>query len=107
MSTWGMGVLVVAGVPVGRHHGHHAAPLQVGYEPIDWRPERPRADRLRIKEHTCDCLPTFYELCQAGGLMFVRRTERARKGVVVHESPWVVAKRTQELWLRLLMGAAH
>ncbi|MEU4831931.1 hypothetical protein [Streptosporangium sp. NPDC023615] len=107
MSTLGMGVPVVAGVPGGRRHGRHAAPLQVRYEPIDWRPERPRADRLRIREYTCDCLPVFYELCQAGGLMFVRRTERTRKGVVVHESPWTVAGRTQELWLRLLMGAAH
>ncbi|GAA3035423.1 hypothetical protein GCM10017559_73750 [Streptosporangium longisporum] len=98
---------MVIGVPVERHHGHHVAPLRHRHQSVDWRPERPRAGRLRIKEHTCDCRPVFYELCQAGGLMFVRRTERTRREVVVHESPWTIARRTQDLWLRLLEGAAH
>ncbi|MDP9845812.1 hypothetical protein [Streptosporangium lutulentum] len=90
-----------------RHHGHHPGVLRVGHQSIDWRPTLPRAGRVRVKEHTCDCLATFYELCQAGGLMFVRRTHRLRGVVSVHESPWTVARETQELWLRLLMGSAR
>nr|WP_221473842.1 hypothetical protein [Planomonospora venezuelensis] len=98
---------VVVVVPGERHHSHHIGALQEPHERIDWRPEQPRVDRVRIKEHTCDCKATFYELCQAGGLMFVRRTHRQMGEVIVHESPWTVAKRTQELWLRLLMGSAR
>ncbi|GAA2910033.1 hypothetical protein GCM10010517_76490 [Streptosporangium fragile] len=99
---------MVVAVSFERHHGRHVAPVQARYKRVDWRPQRPRADRLRVKEHTCDCEDVFYELCQAGGLLFVRRTEMKRNGeMVVHESPWAVAKQTQELWLRLLMGAAR
>ncbi|MFB9882891.1 hypothetical protein ACFFMN_33670 [Planobispora siamensis] len=81
--------------------------LQAEHERIDWRGEQARAARVRIREHTCDCKATFYELCQAGGLMFIRRTHRGPAGVVVHESPWIPAKEAQELWLRLLSGSAR
>ncbi|MGV9772926.1 hypothetical protein [Streptosporangium sp. NPDC003464] len=97
----------VTGASGERHHGHHLGPLQAVHELIDWRPERPRADRVRVKEHTCDCRATFYELCQAGGLMFVRRTHRLRGAVTVHESPWALSRQVEELWLRLLMGSAR
>lgn len=90
-----------------RHHGHHLAPLQVTHESIDWRPEVPRADRVRVKGHTCDCRATFYELCHASGLMFVRRTHRLRGVVTVHESPWELSGRVEALWLRLLIGSAR
>ncbi|GIH77679.1 hypothetical protein [Planobispora longispora] len=99
------GRVIVA--PVGRYHSHHVGVLQAEHERIDWRVERPRADRVRVREHTCDCRATFYELCQAGGLMFVRRTHRAMGKTAVHESPWAPAKETQKLWLRLLMGGAR
>ncbi|MFI7045699.1 hypothetical protein ACWDTT_32390 [Streptosporangium sandarakinum] len=89
------------------HHSPHPDPPGSGHGLVDWRPERPRTSRVRVKEHTCDCLATFYELCQAGGLMFVRRTERRNGVTVVHESPWEIASRTQELWRRLLAGTAR
>ncbi|MER5321193.1 hypothetical protein [Streptosporangium roseum] len=98
---------VVVGVSGERHHGHHVAPLQAAHEAIDWRPEVPRGDRVRVKEHTCDCRATFYELCRAGGLMFVRRTHRLRGAVTVHESPWALSKEVEALWLRLLIGSAR
>ncbi|SNS61722.1 hypothetical protein SAMN05216276_1012140 [Streptosporangium subroseum] len=98
---------MVAEVLEERHHGHHVGLLQAKHEPIDWRPSLSRAGPARVKEHTCDCRATFYELCQAGGLMFIRRTHRLRGAVDVHESPWVVARDTQALWLRLLMGSAR
>ncbi|MFC4059361.1 hypothetical protein ACFOWE_13730 [Planomonospora corallina] len=89
------------------HHSRHVGALQERHERIDWRPERPRAERIRVKEHTCCCKATFYELCQAGGLMFVRRTHRLDGRMIVHESPWVRAKEAQELWFRLLIGSAR
>ncbi|MFF0306445.1 hypothetical protein ACFYSC_03400 [Streptosporangium sp. NPDC004379] len=90
-----------------RHHSVHMGPLWPEHGLVGWRPERPRTSRVRVKEHTCDCQATFYELCQAGGLMFVRRTERRNGVTIVHESPWEIASRTQELWRRLLTGAAR
>ncbi|MBB2912255.1 hypothetical protein FHS43_003535 [Streptosporangium becharense] len=91
-----------------RHHSRHVAPPQIRYERVDWRPQRPRSDRVRVQEYTCDCGSVFYELCQSGGLLFVRRTEtRANGATVVHESPWEIAKQARELWFRLLMGAAR
>ncbi|GIH98685.1 hypothetical protein [Planobispora takensis] len=93
--------------PRNRHHSFHIGTLQAEREQIDWREEQARAARVRIREHTCDCKATFYELCQAGGLMFIRRTHRGPKSTVVHESPWLLTKETQELWIRLLMGSAR
>ncbi|WP_203863204.1 hypothetical protein [Planobispora rosea] len=98
------GVIVT---PVSRYHSRHVGVLQAEHEKIEWRAERPRADRVRVREHTCDCKATFYELCQAGGLMFIRRTHRVMGKATVSESPWVLAKEAQELWLGLLMGSAR
>jgi hypothetical protein len=97
-------VVVVLGE---EHHGRHVGALRERHQRIDWRPEAPRADRIRVKEHTCCCKATFYELCQAGGLMFVRRTHRLGDAVAVHESPWVRVKEAEELWFLLLMGSAR
>ncbi|GAA3124621.1 hypothetical protein GCM10010466_14350 [Planomonospora alba] len=99
--------MAVVVVPLEEHHGCHVGVLQERHERIDWRPERPRAERIRVKEHTCCCKATFYELCQAGGLAFVRRTHRLDGRVIVHESPWVRVKEAEELWFRLLTGSAR
>lgn len=94
-------------MPGERHHGHHVGVLQASHQLIDWRPTVPRADRVKVKEHTCDCRATFYELCRAGGLMFVRRTHRLGGAVTVHESPWELSKQVEALWMRLLIGSAR
>ncbi|WP_433249334.1 hypothetical protein ACQPYK_02200 [Streptosporangium sp. CA-135522] len=89
-----------------RHHGIHVAPLQKEHELVAWRTAIPRADRIRIREHTCDCRTISYELCQGGGLMFVRRTYRSG-GVVVHESDWLRTGEAEPLWRLLLLGQAR
>ncbi|GLW08491.1 hypothetical protein Misp01_36210 [Microtetraspora sp. NBRC 13810] len=71
---------------------------------IYWQESRPRADRVRIKAYTCDCQPTFYELCQAGGLLYIRRTSRERRRVTVHETVWMVARDGEQLWTQLITG---
>ncbi|MBG0819597.1 hypothetical protein HS048_02335 [Planomonospora sp. ID91781] len=86
-----------------RYHSLHVAPPQAGYESVAWWPAAPRADRIRIREHTCDCRTLSYELCQGGGLMFIRRTYRSG-GVLIEESDWMPTAQAEQLWKRLLLG---
>jgi hypothetical protein len=85
----------------------HVSPLIDTYVPIDWTIATPRADRVRVRAHTCERLPVAYELCQAAGLMFIRRTSRGEGATVVHESPWQRVREVEELWRRLLEGMAR
>ncbi|GGO77134.1 hypothetical protein [Nonomuraea cavernae] len=63
---------------------------------------------MRVRDHTCDCQAVFYELCQSGGLRFIRRTSRKDgRRMVVEESPWVIAAEADILWRRLLEGRAR
>ncbi|MBB4939027.1 hypothetical protein FHR32_003332 [Streptosporangium album] len=48
----------------------------------------------------------FYELCQAGGLLFIRRTYRS-DAVLMHESEWLRTADGERLWLRVLLGQAR
>ncbi|MEU7916434.1 hypothetical protein [Microbispora bryophytorum] len=66
----------------------------------------PRAASVRVRRHTCDCQPVAYELCQAGGLMFVRRYDRT-DGVLIHESEWLRPPAAEHLWTRILLGQAR
>ncbi|GGO26135.1 hypothetical protein GCM10010116_52470 [Microbispora rosea subsp. aerata] len=70
---------------------------------------RPRAASVRVRRHTCDCQPVVYELCQAGGLMFVRRYDRSN-GVLIEESEWPGPMRSQlvrQMSWRLSLGWAR
>jgi hypothetical protein len=44
-----------------------------------------------------------YELCQAGGLLFIRRFYRSDE-VLTHESDWLRAQEAEQLWMKILMG---
>ncbi|WP_244312780.1 hypothetical protein [Microbispora hainanensis] len=65
-----------------------------------------RSDRVRVRRHTCECKPTIYELCSAGGVFFIRRTIRG-KNVEIRETERLVAARMEDLWVRLLSGEVH
>ncbi|GIH24262.1 hypothetical protein Aph01nite_25720 [Acrocarpospora phusangensis] len=88
-------------------HGLHVAPAQPGCEALLWLPPVPRTDRTRVRQHTCECRATIYELCQAGGLRFIRRTVRGPDGSRIHETERVVTARAEQVWLRLLLGQAR
>ncbi|MEO3853320.1 hypothetical protein [Acrocarpospora sp. B8E8] len=88
-------------------HGLHVAPAQAGCEVLLWLLPVARADRTRVRQHTCECRATIYELCQAGGLRFIRRTVRGPDGQRVHETERLVAARAERVWLRLLLGQAR
>lgn len=86
--------------------GLHLGAPQDGYTRINWRDSLPRAERVRVRRHTCDCQPIVYELCQAGGLLFVRRLYRS-DAVLVQESEWTRAPQAEQLWTQILMGQAR
>ncbi|RVX38059.1 hypothetical protein EDD27_0349 [Nonomuraea polychroma] len=73
---------------------------------LRWAPVQPTAGRVRVRAYTCDCQPTFYELCQAGGQLFIRRTQRLGARVLVDESePFRYAK-ALIMWTKLMEGLA-
>ncbi|WP_433214852.1 hypothetical protein [Microtetraspora malaysiensis] len=83
------------------------APLQATHEKLAWRAPTARAARVRVRLHTCECKATLYELCQGGGLMFVRWTVRRADGHVVRETEWLRAALMERLWQRILLGEAR
>lgn len=89
-----------------RYHGIHPAAPQAGYERIDWQKWDARVARVRVRDHTCECQVIVYELCQAGGLLVVRRLYRS-EGVAVHRSEWLRAAEAERLWMRILLGQAR
>lgn len=88
------------------YHGIHVGPAWEDHESITWLKPTPRSDRVRVRRHTCECKPTIYELCQAGGLLFVRRTER-EPAVKVRETERLITVRIVPLWTKLLTGEAR
>jgi hypothetical protein len=85
-------------------HGPHVEPVQEGHVPIDWSAPTPRCASIRVRSHTCECVPTVYELCTAGGLAHIRRTVKSAGGDRVTESPWVRVAEAKRLWESLLEG---
>lgn len=84
----------------------HAAPAQVGYEPVEWSLSVPRADRIRVRAYTCTCQSVVYELCASAGAAFVRRYCHDGDTVTVWESAWVRSADGEELWAAILKGLA-
>ncbi|KAB8185810.1 hypothetical protein [Microbispora catharanthi] len=63
--------------------------------------------RVRVLAWTCDCLATVYELCQAGGQGFIRRTLQNEDAPEIRETHrWPIA-RAREVWAALLTGMAR
>ncbi|GAA2215099.1 hypothetical protein GCM10009850_105660 [Nonomuraea monospora] len=88
-------------------HGPHPKPPKEGLARIDWSEPVGRSVSSRVRAHTCGCAPTTYELCMAGGLSHIRRTERTSAGDRVQESPWQRTCEAQRLWNDLLAGNAR
>ncbi|MEV6151740.1 hypothetical protein AB0L53_15475 [Nonomuraea sp. NPDC052129] len=88
------------------YHGLHAAAVQPGYRRVAWQERHERTTRVRVCDYTCECQQIVYELCQAGGLMFVRRFYRC-DGVLEHQSDWLRAPAATRLWSRILLGQAR
>ncbi|MGN9838105.1 hypothetical protein ACTMTI_08280 [Nonomuraea sp. H19] len=78
--------------------------LRPGYTPLRWDPIWSPGERVRVREYTCDCQPTFYELCQAGGLRFIRRTRRKGAEILIDECAHSRHVKTMIVWAKLLSG---
>ncbi|GAA2215794.1 hypothetical protein GCM10009850_112620 [Nonomuraea monospora] len=88
-------------------HSEHPEPLKDGHTKITWSPSTNRAVSIRVRRHTCGCVPTSYELCAAAGLAFIRRIVRSSAGAHVSESPWLPRAEADKLWTALLEGWAR
>ncbi|MEN3541069.1 hypothetical protein AAH991_38560 [Microbispora sp. ZYX-F-249] len=86
------------------YHSIHVPDPQPDAEQLQWLAPQRRCTQVRVQRHTCECQPRIYELCQAGGLVFVRRTDRNQAGVEVAETEWLVTARAQELWQKIITG---
>lgn len=89
------------------HAFPHPKPPQNGHTRIDWAPSVGRCVSARVRDLTCECLPTSYELCAAAGLLHIRRTQRTPQGVRISESPWLRTAQGLALWTALLEGRAR
>lgn len=88
------------------YHGPHAARPDEQAIQVQWMRPVCRADRLRIREHTCICTYPMYEFCTAAGLWFVRR-HLIEGHVSIRESSWMSARAARELWIQILRGQAR
>ncbi|GAA3680612.1 hypothetical protein GCM10022224_051020 [Nonomuraea antimicrobica] len=70
--------------PDDRFHSHHVPPPGPDWVPLRWEPLRSSA--ARVRDYTCDCQATFYELCTAHGQSFIRRTRRRYGQKLVDET---------------------
>ncbi|TKK84335.1 hypothetical protein FDA94_29785 [Herbidospora galbida] len=84
-------------------HGPHVSPPHPESGRVRWLSPTSRAVRVRVRRHTCECQPTLYELCQSGGLMFIRRTRRVNHPSTM-ETDWLPTRDAEQLWTRILTG---
>lgn len=68
------------------YHGPHAASRQPDAEVVVWHTPDTFVERVRVVRHTCECRARIYELCAAGGLAWVRVTDRLGRSAAVKES---------------------
>lgn len=75
-------------------------------EALLWNaPKDPRGkERVRLVTWTCDCGPAFFELCEAGGMRFIRRTQRVRGTLSIKETDRWPPGEADAMWTALLHG---
>ncbi|WP_084964573.1 hypothetical protein [Thermoactinospora rubra] len=67
----------------------------------------PRLDgRCRVRDWTCDCRAVYYELCESGGLAFVRRVVQGDDRIVA-ETHRVRIAEAHAIWKAILSGQAR
>jgi hypothetical protein len=88
-------------------HGPHVGPHRPDAELVDWREPEARFDRVRVKRYSCGCKARIYEFCTAGGLAWVRKTDRFEGASLVWESYPQKVDEVERLWTKLLTGQAR
>ena len=69
-----------------------------------WNVPHDTGREVRVLAWTCECGNPFYELCQAGGQRFIRRTRNGPGKGIVDESDRWPAKQADAQWKALLLG---
>lgn len=85
----------------------HLPPLQPGSDELAWH-DSARFVRARVVAWTChEHRVTWYELCQSGGMSFIRRmTTKGAAVVVSYSHAWTYVE-GGAVWLALLSGQAR
>ncbi|MEV4457166.1 hypothetical protein [Microbispora sp. NPDC049633] len=85
-----------------RLHSAHV-PIRRGYfRKLEWWKPTP-ARRVLVLAWTCDCQARFYELCQSGGLAYIRRTVQDEEPEIAETHRWPV-RQGWATWFDLLTG---
>lgn len=82
----------------------HVAAPQKNCMRLCWHPPFKGVDRVRVLFWTCSCRAVVYELCQAGGQTFIRRTLQREDGPEVHETYRWSLTEARKVWSGLLSG---
>ncbi len=82
----------------------HPSPAQSHAERLTWNAPRDHGRDVRVVAWTCECSSPFYELCQAGGQRFIRRTRNEPDKRIVDESDRWNARQANAQWNALLLG---
>ena len=72
-----------------------------------WHPPFCGVSRVRVLAWTCECRATFYELCQAGGQSFIRRTLQCEPQHEIKETFRWPLRQAHGVWASLLCGEAR
>ncbi|MEV7012938.1 hypothetical protein [Streptosporangium sp. NPDC051022] len=85
----------------------HPLPLQDGHRILIWRPLY-RFGRARVTAWTCyEHRITSYELCEASGVSFIRRTVVSKGRRIVSETDAWSCGEARVIWAALLAGRAR
>ncbi|MFI6790269.1 hypothetical protein ACIBG4_23385 [Nonomuraea sp. NPDC050383] len=68
---------------------------------IDWEPEVDWSERVRVCDYAPVCRHVLYELCQAGGLRFIRKVNKRGRRRMMLASPRMIAARANAVWRRV------
>ncbi|MFC4016084.1 hypothetical protein ACFOY2_53360 [Nonomuraea purpurea] len=82
----------------------HPMPAAEDCEELNWIVPRQEERLVRVIAWTCDCAAIFYELCQTGGLRFIRRNHNKQGTWTIAESDRWPARQAAAQWTALLLG---
>ncbi|GAA3472070.1 hypothetical protein [Nonomuraea roseola] len=85
----------------------HVAMAKADHMRLAWQQPYPGEGRVRVLSWTCTCRATVYELCQSGGVAYIRRMLQLDGAPEIHETfRWSLSE-ARTVWAALLSGQAR